>query len=111
MARLAGTRHSAGAAGRATTEGFAPGAATLNARFGDDDWQQVDMAARNDGFEFTFFSVREPLEYFVSAAGVRSETFRIVVVDLPEIDRLTNTYTYPEWTGRDLETRDPGGDA
>jgi hypothetical protein len=95
---------------RARTLGFAPGEAEVHARFGDDEWQTVSMAKRDDGFEFTFFSVREPLEYYVSAANVRSPGFRIAVVDLPNIDRLTNTYTYPEWTGREPEVRDPGGD-
>ena len=95
---------------RAVAQGFSPGEAWVHARFGDDEWQRVSMARRDDGFEFTFFSVREPLDYYVSAANVRSETFQVAVVDLPNVDRLTNTYTYPEWTGRDPETRDPGGD-
>jgi len=95
---------------RASMQGFSPAEAFVHARFGDDDWQQVSMAERGEDFEFTFFSVREPLEYYVSAANVRSPAFTIDVVDLPNIDRLTNTYTYPDWTGRDPETRDPGGD-
>lgn len=95
---------------RATMQGFAPAEAFVHARFGDDDWQQVSMAERGEDFEFTFFSVREPLEYYVAAASVRSPTYRIEVVDLPDIDRLTNTYTFPEWTKREPETRDPGGD-
>ena len=95
---------------RATAKGFSPREANVHARFGDDDWQQVSMAALDDGFEFTFFSVREPLEYYVSAANVRSETFAINVVDLPSIDRFITTYRFPEWTGREPEVRDPGGD-
>ncbi|MDX1482140.1 MAG: DUF4175 family protein, partial [Woeseiaceae bacterium] len=95
---------------RAVMNGFAPGEASVHARFGDDDWQQVDMANADGSFEFTFFSVREPLEYYVSAASVRSPAYRISVVDLPGIERLTNTYEWPAWTGREPETRDPGGD-
>ena len=95
---------------RAVMQGFAPEDAWVNARFGDDDWQRVSMADIESGFEFTFFSVREPLEYFVSAANVRSPGYRINVVDLPSIDRLITTYNYPEWTRREPETRDPGGD-
>lgn len=95
---------------RASMQGFSPAEAFVHARFGDDDWQQVSMAERGEDFEFTFFSVREPLEYYVSAANVRSPAFTIQVVDLPNIDRLTNTYTFPDWTGREPETRDPGGD-
>jgi hypothetical protein len=95
---------------RAAMNGFDPADAYVHARFGDGEWQQVGMADAGESFEFTFFSVREPLEYFVSAANVRSETFEINVVDLPVIENLAITYRYPEWTGRDDETRDPGGD-
>lgn len=94
----------------AIPQGFSPGDAEVHARIGDDDWQTVSMASRDDGFEFTFFSVREPIEYYVSAAGVRSPAFRVEVVDLPGIESLTNVYSWPEWTGREPETRDPGGD-
>ena len=95
---------------RAAMHGFEPGDAYVHARFGDGDWQQVEMAKLTPGFEFTFFSVREPLEYYVSAANVRSETFEINVVDLPVIQNVAVTYDYPEWTGREDETDDPGGD-
>lgn len=95
---------------RAVPNGFSPGDALVHARFGDDDWQEVSMAGRDEAFEFTFFSVREPLEYYVSAAGVRSPAYRVEVVDLPAIERLTNEYDWPEWTGRENETQDPGGD-
>ncbi len=95
---------------RASMRGFAPDDAFVHARFGDDEWQRVSMADAGDGFEFTFFSVREPLDYYVSAANVRSPSYRITVVDLPNIDRLITTYRFPEWTRREPETRDPGGD-
>lgn len=95
---------------RAETAGFSPAEAFVHARFGNEEWQQVSMAGRDEGFEFTFFSVREPLEYYVSAAGIRSPAYRVEVVDLPAIERLTNVYRWPQWTGRDEQTVDPGGD-
>lgn len=95
---------------KATANGFSPGEAFVHARFGDDDWQRVSMAELESTFEFTFFSVREPLEYYVSAANVRSPTYSINVVDLPNIDQLITTYRFPEWTRREPEVRDPGGD-
>ena len=94
----------------ASMQGFEPGEAFVHARFGDDEWQQVAMADAGETFEFTFFSVREPLEYYVSAANVRSPAYRIEVVDLPSIDRLITTYRFPDWTSREPEVRDPGGD-
>ena len=95
---------------RATTAGFSPSEAVVHASFGDAEWQQVPMADNGDEFQFTFFSVREPLQYYVSAAGVRSPTYEVRVVDLPSIDKLTSTFHFPDWTGREPEVNDPGGD-
>jgi Mg2+ and Co2+ transporter CorA len=95
---------------KASMQGFDPADAYVHARFGDAEWQQVEMAELSENFEFTFFSVRQPLEYYVSAANVRSETYSINVVDLPVIENLVVTYRFPEWTGKDDETKDPGGD-
>ena len=95
---------------RATMQGFEPTRAWVHASFGDGEWQQVEMSDEDDRFEFTFFSVRQPLEYHVSAANVRSPTFTVNVVDLPIVENLALTYTFPAWTERDPETHDPGGD-
>ena len=95
---------------RAEMEGFDPTRASVHARIGDSDWQEVDMAQLDDGFEFTFFSLREPLTYFVSAAGIRSPAYDVEVVDLPNVRNLRLTYHYPEWTHRPPETVEPGGD-
>ena len=95
---------------RATMQGFEPARAWVHASFGDGEWQQVEMSDEDELFEFTFFSVRQPLEYYVSAANVRSPTFTVNVVDLPMVENLALTYTFPEWTERNPETHDPGGD-
>ena len=95
---------------RAAMQGFDPADAFVHASFGDGDWQQVPMSETDDGFEFTFFSVRQPLEYFVSANNVRSPSYNVRVVDLPVVENLALTYHYPEWTGREPDMHDPGGD-
>ena len=95
---------------QASMLGFDPADAFVHASFGDGEWQQVPMSQDEDAFEFTFFSVRQPLEYFVSANNVRSPTFQVHVVDLPNVENLSLTYRYPDWTGRDPEVHDPGGD-
>jgi hypothetical protein len=105
-----GIRQGGTVAVRARMQGFAPAEAFVHARFGDGEWQQVAMLDDQDAFEFTFFSVREPLEYFVSAANVRSPAYTVRVVDLPVVENLIVTYHYPDWTGLEPETRDPGGD-
>lgn len=95
---------------QATMQGFEPAEAFAHARFAGGEWQQVSMADEDEHFEFTFFSVRQSMEYYVSAANNRSQTYRINVVDLPVIDNLALTYVFPEWAQRETETHDPGGD-
>lgn len=94
----------------ATMRGFDPARAWVHASFGDGEWQLVEMSDQDEMFEFTFFSVRQPLEYYVSAANVRSPTYTVDVVDLPVVENLVLTYQYPDWTRRDPEVHDPGGD-
>lgn len=95
---------------QATMQGFDPVRAWVYASFGDGEWQQVEMSEQDETFEFTFFSVRQPIKYYVSAANVRSPTFNVDVVDLPVVENLALTYHFPEWTGREPEVHDPGGD-
>lgn len=94
----------------ATMQGFDPPRAWVHASFGDGQWQQVEMSHDDETFEFTFFSVREPIEYYVSTANVRSPTYKVNVVDLPLVENIALTYHFPEWTGREPEAHDPGGD-
>jgi len=94
----------------ATPSGFDPADATVHVRFAGRDWQQAAMTPDDGEFEFTFFTVRSDLEYYVAAGSVRSPSYAVEVVDLPEIENLALTYTWPAWTGRAPETVDPGGD-
>ncbi|MFI4926151.1 MAG: hypothetical protein ACHP7E_00490 [Burkholderiales bacterium] len=90
--------------------GFDPAAAQLHARVGNGRWQQIDMSNGRDGFTFTFYSVRDPISYYVSAASVRSATFALKVVDVPNVDRLELVYHYPDWTALPPKTQDGDGD-
>ena len=69
----------------ASAEGFDPATMSLFARIGPGgDWQSVSMDREpDDSFGFTFFALREPVAYYVTAAGVRSQEFLIDVVELP----------------------------
>ncbi len=94
----------------AQMQGFAPVDASVYVQMSDGQWQQVAMTRTDEGFAFTFFSVRDALRYYIAAAGVRSQDYSINVIDLPSITNLKLTYTFPRWTGRKPEVQDPGGD-
>jgi len=75
-------------------------------------WEEAQMSpqAGANGFEFLFTGVPEAFEYYVEAGGVRSNHYRIDVVDLPEVKKLRVTYHYPAWTDLKEAVEDPGGD-
>src|SRR5205823_10932559 len=75
-------------------------------------WEEAPMLPRANGtaYEFLFPAVPEPVEYYVEAAGVKSKTFKIDVIDLPGIKKVKVTYHFPSWLGMRDVTEDPGGD-
>jgi hypothetical protein len=99
---------------RASVDGFHPQDAQLFVRFADQTvWERAPMqiaAEDRSRFEFKLYAVRGPLSYYVDAEGTRSPEHSVSVVDLPKIERVRLTYSYPEWTGLapavDEEVRD-----
>ena len=77
----------------ATLAGFDSEVATFFSRppgAGDENWQAQGMEqakARGD-FQLSLFNVQESAEYFVESNGVRSEVFKLTVVDLPFVKQL-----------------------
>ena len=95
----------------AYAEGFDPASAEVFARFeSSGEWESASMLADDGLFEFTFYAVREPVSYYVVAAGVHSEEFQVEVVDLPRVRNVKLTYHYPRWTQLETEIEDPGND-
>ncbi len=97
----------------AETIGFESSTMQLDAKFASSvDWEQASMQRQleGSGFKFAFVGVREPLRYYVTAGGIRSEEFEVNVVEMPHVENLKLTYHYPAWTGMKPLVEDPGGD-
>jgi len=96
----------------AMLRGFESSDVSIFTRKGPDQtFQRITMLSTESGdFEALLLGVNDPTEYFVEAAGVRSETFSIDVADLPYVDQLDLTYYFPRYTGLEPRTREDGGD-
>ena len=97
---------------RASVEGFNPEQTQVFVRFADQQqWEGAPMRADEEGeFDFKLYAVRGPLTYYIDADGIRSAEHSIGVVDLPRIERVRLTYSYPEWTGLDPQTDEESRD-
>ena len=89
----------------ATLSGFTADDAVLLVRKGDaTSFERVPMLkADNGAFEGMIFDLDAKLEFLAEAAGVRSETFTLEVMDLPYAQRIDLEYHFPAYTG--LEPR------
>jgi hypothetical protein len=82
----------------AHTEGFEPDEVELLTRFGDESaWQRAPMVpgANANSFEIFLFDLARGGEYQVTSEGLRSQTYRIEVAELPKLERIELTYHYP----------------
>ena len=74
-------------------------------------WEEAQMVPRNGtAYEFLFAGLPEPVEYYVEAAGVKSKTYKLDVINLPSIKHIKVTYHFPAWLHKKDAIEDPGGD-
>ncbi len=84
----------------AKAEGFKPQSAELHLKLREGKWQTIPMQRNENGdFDFSFYSVKDSLSYYVSAALERSEEFLVNVLTPPRIENISVEYSYPSWTG------------
>ncbi|HYB96764.1 MAG TPA: DUF4175 family protein, partial [Vicinamibacterales bacterium] len=96
----------------ATLSGFdAADAAILVKKGSTGTYERVPMVkADNGSYEGMLFDLAEPLDYVIEAAGVRSASHTLNVVELPYAKKIDLEYTYPAYTGLDARTIEDGGD-
>ncbi len=86
----------------ATLVGFDAREVTLNALYENQpQWESVQMFPETNTGEhtFLFFDIREPIDYYVEAEGIRSGEFRIEVSDVPRVTKVKITLQFPSYTG------------
>lgn len=100
---------------RASVQGFTPDQTQIFVRFDEEQrWQQAPMQVIRNGdsavWEFKLYALRGPLHYYVTAenkrGAERSTQHSVSVVDLPRIERVRLTSTYPQWTGLAAHTEE-----
>ena len=77
-----------------------------------EDWQGQTMEpakARSD-FRFSIFNIQDSIEYFVESNSVRSDVFKLTVVDLPYVKQLDLVLNFPSFTHLPAKTIEDGGD-
>src|SRR5262245_20586007 len=96
----------------AKLHGFEAGEATVFTRKGESaPYERVPMVrAENGAYEGMLFDMAEGLEYYIEAAGVRSASFTLKVVELPYVKQLDLEYRFPSYTGLAPRTIEDGGD-
>ncbi|HEX8150484.1 MAG TPA: DUF4175 family protein [Pyrinomonadaceae bacterium] len=100
---------------KAALAGFESEAASLFTRAagaGDDAWQgrAMEQAKARGEFELSLTNVQESAEYFVESEGVRSEVFKLTVVDLPFVKQLDLVLNFPAFSRLPAKTVEDGGD-
>ena len=97
----------------ARLEGFTSEDVSLFTRAdGSENYRRISMLTTEDGlgFEVLLLNLQEETSYFVESDGIRSETYRIGVEDLPYVNRMDHEYVFPAYTGLEPRVVEDGGD-
>ena len=76
------------------------------------DWQAqlMEPAKAKSDFRYSVFNIQDSMEYFVESNNVRSEVFKLNVVDLPYVKQLDLSLTFPAFSNLPVKTIEDGGD-
>jgi hypothetical protein len=77
----------------------------------DAEFERFPMVRGETGaYDGMLFDLAVPTEYYVEAAGVRSGTYTLKVVELPYVQKLQLEYHFPAYTGLAAQKIEDGGD-
>lgn len=97
---------------RAALHGFDSENVLLFARYANNpQWEHARMQPDPGGgdYVFLFFDLREPVDYYVEADGIRSPPFQIQVSEVPRVQKLEIVLDFPRYTGmKSLRLEDEG---
>ena len=95
----------------ASLSGFdSDGAALMVRKSADAPFEPVPLIRTENRYEGMLFDLAGSLDYYVEAAGVRSATYTLKVIDLPYVQRLEIEYHFPAYTGLSPRKIEDGGD-
>src|SRR5215213_4549305 len=72
--------------------------------------QAMEPAKAKTDFRFSIFNIQDSMEYFVESNSVRSEVFKLNVVDLPYVKQLDLSLNFPAFTNLPTKVVEDGGD-
>jgi hypothetical protein len=72
--------------------------------------QTMEPAKAQTDFRFSIFNIQDSMEYFVESNSVRSDVFKLNVVDLPYVKQLDLTLNFPAFTNLPTKAVEDGGD-
>jgi hypothetical protein len=72
--------------------------------------QSMEPAKAKSDFRFSIFNIQDSMEYFVESNSVRSEVFKLNVVDLPYVKQLDLSLNFPAFTNLPTKAVEDGGD-
>ncbi len=78
----------------------------------DQKFSRLPLAPTGDAerFEGMLFDLKDSIEYYVEADGVKSPSYTMTVVELPAVTALEMEYVYPAYTGLAPQKIEVGGD-
>jgi len=75
--------------------------------------QEINMLQNPDdkhGFGYEIFNIEKDMEYFVVANETTSESFTVEVFEMPRVEDVSVSYTYPEYTDLSPVVQQGSGD-